>query len=150
MIEDYLLRLPTFEAPRPCNFDEHYVVKGISQFFDACDFLDRWVNDSSSSDLLSDSSPAKLMSKPFHALSTPIVSIEFDNHCHVREFYPVKEVVLKSLVNSMLTDCAQPIEGVAFTADRISCQSVTPLEGVCSFGIRTNELINHAREINLV
>ena len=56
-IVDYLSRFPTFEAPRPCSFDEHYVVKCISQFFDACNFLDRWNNDSSSSDSLFDSSP---------------------------------------------------------------------------------------------
>ena len=41
-IVDYLSRFPTFEAPRPSSFDEHYVVKCISRFFDACDFLDEW------------------------------------------------------------------------------------------------------------
>ena len=103
------------------------------------------------------------MNKPFHALSALIISIESDNHCHVWEIYPVQEVIPKSLGNSLLTDCAQPIEGVAFTADRISCQSVTPLEGVaftadriccqsvtplegvCSFGVRTNETINRGK-----
>ena len=35
----YLSRFPTFEAPRPSNFDEQYVVKFISQFFDACIFF---------------------------------------------------------------------------------------------------------------
>ena len=39
---DYLSRFPTFEAPRPSSFDEQYVVKCISRFFDACDFLDEW------------------------------------------------------------------------------------------------------------
>ena len=39
---DYLSRFPTFEAPRPSSFDEQYVVKCISQFFDACDYLDGW------------------------------------------------------------------------------------------------------------
>ena len=41
-IVDYLSRFPTFEAPRPSSFDEQYVVKCISRFFDACDFLDEW------------------------------------------------------------------------------------------------------------
>ena len=41
-IVDYLSRYPTFEAPRPSNFDEQYVVKCINRFFDACDFLDEW------------------------------------------------------------------------------------------------------------
>ena len=41
-IVDYLPRFPTFEAPRPSSFDEQYVVKCISRFFDACDFLDEW------------------------------------------------------------------------------------------------------------
>ena len=39
-IVDYLSRYPTFEAPRPSNFDEQYVVKCINRFFDACNFLD--------------------------------------------------------------------------------------------------------------
>ena len=50
---DYLSRFPTFEAPRPSNFDEQYVVKFISRFFDACIFLDCWVRDCSSSEVLS-------------------------------------------------------------------------------------------------
>ena len=41
-IVDYLSRFPTFEAPRPSSFDEQYVVKCNSRFFDACDFLDEW------------------------------------------------------------------------------------------------------------
>ena len=144
-IAHYLSHFPTFEAPLPCNFDEYYVVKRIRHLVDDCDFLDCCVIDSSSSDSLSDSSPAKLMNKPFHALSISIIPIESDNHCHVREFYPVKEVIPNSLGNSLLTDCAQPIEAVAFIADRNSCQSVTTLEVVCSFDIRTNELINHGK-----
>ena len=47
-IVDYLSRCPTFEAPRPSNFDEQYVVKCISRFFDACDFLDEWAKSHSS------------------------------------------------------------------------------------------------------
>ena len=43
-IVDYLSRYPTFEAPRPSNFDEQYVVKCINRFFEACDFLDEWAN----------------------------------------------------------------------------------------------------------
>ena len=41
-IVDYLSRSPTFEAPGPSSFDEQYVVKCISRFFDACDFLEDW------------------------------------------------------------------------------------------------------------
>ena len=41
-IVDYLSRFPTFEAPRPSSFDEQYVVKCITRFFDACEFLDEW------------------------------------------------------------------------------------------------------------
>ena len=40
VIVDCLSRFPTFELPRPSSFDEQYVVKCISRFFDACDFLD--------------------------------------------------------------------------------------------------------------
>ena len=47
-IVDYLSRYPTFEAPRPSNFDEQYVVKCISRLFDACDFLDEWAKSHSS------------------------------------------------------------------------------------------------------
>ena len=53
-IVDYLSRLTTFEAPRPSNFDEQYVVKRISRFFDTCNFLDCWARDCSSSEVLSD------------------------------------------------------------------------------------------------
>ena len=38
-IVDYSSRFPVFEAPRPSNFDEQYVVKRISQLFDARAFL---------------------------------------------------------------------------------------------------------------
>ena len=41
-IVDYLSGFPTFKAPRPSSFDEQYVVKCISRFFDACDYLDEW------------------------------------------------------------------------------------------------------------
>ena len=41
-IVDCLSRFPTSEAPRPSSFDEQYVVKSNSRFFDACDFLDEW------------------------------------------------------------------------------------------------------------
>ena len=144
-IVDYLSRFPTFEEPRPCNFDEQNVVICISRFFDACDFSDRWVHDSSSSDSLSDTSPAKMMNKPFRALSTSINSIESGNHCHIRQFYPVKEILPHSVGNSLLTDCAQPIEGVDFTVVRNLCQGVTPLEAICSCDIRINELINQCK-----
>ena len=50
---DYLSRFPTFEAPRPSSFDEHYVVKCISRFFDACDYLDEWARDCSLSEVSS-------------------------------------------------------------------------------------------------
>ena len=40
---DFLSRFPTFEAPRPSSIDEQNVVKCISRFFDACDYLDGWV-----------------------------------------------------------------------------------------------------------
>ena len=53
-IVDYLSRYPTFEAPRPSNFDEQYVVKCISRFFDACDFLDEWAKYHSSTKELPD------------------------------------------------------------------------------------------------
>ena len=110
------------------------MVKSICRFFDACNFLDRWVYDSLWSDSLSDSSLAKLINNPFHPLSISINSIESDNHCHVREFYPVNETLPNSVGNSMLADCAQPLEGVAFIADRNSCQSVIPLDSACFYG----------------
>ena len=50
----YLSRFPTFEAPRPSSCDEQYVVKCISQFFDACDYLDGWVRVCSLSEESSD------------------------------------------------------------------------------------------------
>ena len=52
-IVDYLSRFPTFEAPRPSSFDEQYVVKCISRFFDACEFLDGWARHYTSSEELS-------------------------------------------------------------------------------------------------
>ena len=53
-IVDYLSRFPTFEAPRPSSFDEQYVVKCISRFFDACEFLDGWARHYTSTEELSD------------------------------------------------------------------------------------------------
>ena len=52
-IVDYLSCFPTFEAPRPSSFDEQYVVKCISRFFDACDYLDEWARDCSLSEVSS-------------------------------------------------------------------------------------------------
>ena len=48
---DYLSRFPTFEAPRPSSFDEQYVVKCISRFFNACDYLDEWARGCSLSEV---------------------------------------------------------------------------------------------------
>ena len=48
-IVDYLSRFPTFEVALLSNFDEHYVVKCISKFFEAWDFIDRWANTSPAS-----------------------------------------------------------------------------------------------------
>ena len=48
---DYLSHFSTFEAPRPSSFDEQYVVKCISRFFDACDYLDEWAGDYSLSEV---------------------------------------------------------------------------------------------------
>ena len=53
-IVDYLSPFPTFEAPRPNSFDEQYVVKCISRFFDACDYLDEWARDGSLSEVSTD------------------------------------------------------------------------------------------------
>ena len=50
--------------------------------------------------------------------------------------------------NSLLTSCVQPIEGVDSTLDRNSYQGVKPLEGVCSFVIRSNELFNQFNRFN--
>ena len=50
-IVDYLSRFPMFEAPRPSSFDEQYVVKCISRFFDACDYLDEWARGCSLSEV---------------------------------------------------------------------------------------------------
>ena len=117
----------------------------FANFLTLAIFLDRWVHDSSSSESLFHRSLAKLINNPFQALSISVNSIELDNHCHVRELYPVNEILPNSMGNSILADCAQPLEGVAFIADRNSGQSVIPLEGACSFGIRTNELIKQCK-----
>ena len=52
-IMDYLSRFQTFEAPRPSSFDKKYVVKCISRFFDACDYLDEWARGCSLSEVSS-------------------------------------------------------------------------------------------------
>ena len=144
-----LSQFPNFEAPLPSNFDKQYVVKCISQFFNACNFLDRWVHESFSSDSLSNSSSINLINNQSHTFSTSIISIESDNHYHVREFSPVNEIQSNWGGELILVNCAQPLEGTDFSVNqfnRPSCQSTTPLEGACSLDIRTNPRLSTLNE----
>ena len=47
MNSGFFIMFSNFEARLPSSFGEQYVVKGISKFFDACDFLDGWVKNPS-------------------------------------------------------------------------------------------------------
>ena len=108
---DYLSRFPNFEAPRPSNFDEQYVVKFISRFFDACIFLDCWVRDCSSSEVLSDGLFATSGDNPAKVLPSSINSIELVNHCRSRAFCPVQDTLLDSASNLILSNDIQSAEG---------------------------------------
>ena len=92
-IVDYLSRFPTFEEPRPSSSDEQYVVKCISRFFDACDFVDCWVRDCSLSEDLSDGLSYPLCRVDIQAptLSASINSIESVSYCPPRAICPVQD-----------------------------------------------------------
>ena len=107
-IVDYLSRFPTFEAPRPSIFDEQYVVKCISRFFDACDFLDGWVRDCSLSDGLS----ARSGDNQVPTLSASVNSIESISYCQPRAFCPVQDNILDLAPFSYNDIGIQSVEGV--------------------------------------
>ena len=86
-IVDYLSRFPTFEAPRPSSFDEQYVVKCISRFFDACDYLDEWARCCS----LLEESPTITKNSQNSAVSISIKLIESLDFGQPRANRPVKD-----------------------------------------------------------
>ena len=91
-IVDYLSRFSTFEAPRPSSFDEQYVVKCISRFFDACDYLDEWARGCS----LSEESPVIAKNSQNSVLSNLINLIESLDFGQPRANCPVKGNLLVS------------------------------------------------------
>ena len=98
-----------------------------SQFFDACIFSDRWLQDFSSSEVLTDGLAYKLGIIQSSDLASSINSTEFGTYCQARDDYPVQEKMLGSASKSMLISGVQPIEGVGSTVDQNSTQGVRPL-----------------------
>ena len=147
-IVDYLSRFLTFEALRPSNFDVQYVVKCSSRFFDACNCLDRWVQDCSSSEVLTDGLSATSGNGPVNALTSSINSFELGYYCQARDNYPDQDTLLDLASSSILSSGVQPVEGVGNLVLRNSTQEVKPLEGGCSVVNFSNELFNQINCFN--
>ena len=155
-IVDYLSHFPTFEAPRPSCFDEQYVVKCISRFFDACDYLDEWAKNCNLSEVSTDipeNSRNYVLSKSINLIE----SLNFGQpraNCPVRgntlissdDFgsLSVEGVVIHDVPARSL--CTKPAEGDGnFTSgyNDLLQQSkafvTSPLEGVLIAGLKSSQ-----------
>ena len=146
-IVDYLSRFPTFEAPRPSSFDEQYVVKCISRFFDACDFLDCWVRDCSLSEDLSDGLSAMSGDNQVPTLSASINSIESVSYCQPRAFCPIQDNSLDLAPYSSKDNGIQSAESVNNLDIQVTSQRTKSLEGDCSFNFGYTELFNEFNSV---
>ena len=99
--------------------------------------MDRWVQDCSSSEVVTDGLSAE--NNQSNALAS---SIECGNYCQARDDFSLQDLLSYVASNSILSCGVQPIEGVDSTVDQNLTQDVKPLEGGCSFVIRLNELFN--------
>ena len=132
-IVDYLSRFPTFEAPRPSSFDEQYVVKCISRFFDACDYLDEWARGCS----LSEVSPDISKNSQNFVLSNSINLIESLDFGQPRANCPVRG---NSLISS--NDIGSlSVEGVTIQDIPASSKCIKSVEGDGNFAIGYTNLL---------
>ena len=132
-IVDYLSRFPTFEAPRPSSFDEQYVVKCISRFFDACDYLDEWAKCCS----LSEVSPVISKNSQNFVLSNSINLIESLDFGQPRAKCPVRG---NSLISS--NDIGSlSVEGVTIQDIPASSKCIKSVEGDGNFASGYTDLL---------
>ena len=120
-IVDYLSRFPTFEAPRPSSFDEQYVVKCISRFFDACNFLDEWARCCS----LLEESPTITKNSQNSAVSNTIKLIESLDFGQPRANRPVMDnsIVASNKFGSL------SVEGAIIQNNPATSQGIKSIEG---------------------
>ena len=133
-IVDYLSRFPTFEAPRPSSFDEQYVVKCISRFFDACEFLDGWARHYTSTEELSDT--AEVCQD--YVVPDQINLVELLGNCQSRINCPNTN---SSLVASNKFGNT-PVEGVLIQDIQPTSKGLYPLEGDKMLAISQNNSSN--------
>ena len=133
-IVDYLSRFPTFEAPRPSSFDEQYVVKCISRFFDACEFLDGWARHYTSTEELSDT--AEVCQD--YVVPDQINLVELLGNCQSRINCPNTN---SSLVASNKFGNT-PVEGVLIQGIQPTSKGLYPLEGDKMLAISQNNSSN--------
>ena len=133
-IVDYLSRFPTFEAPRPSSFDEQYVVKCISRFFDACEFLDGCARHYTSTEELSDT-PEVCQD---YVVPDQINLVELLGNCQSRINCPDTN---SSLVASNKFGNI-PVEGVLIQDIQSTSKGLYPLEGDKMIAISQNNSSN--------
>ena len=132
-IVDYLSRFPTFEAPRPSSFEEQYVVKCISRFFDACDYLDEWARGCS----LSEISPVISKNSQNYFSSNSINLIESLDFGQPRANCPVRG---NSLISS--NDIGRlSVEGVIVQDIPASSKCIKSVEGDGNFASGYTDLL---------
>ena len=148
-IADYLLRFPTFEAPRPSSFDEQYVVKCISLFFDACDYLDEWAKGCS----LSEVSPVISKNSRNFVLSNSINLIDFLDFGQLRANCPVRgnSLISSNDIGSLSVEgvtiqdipasskCIKSVEGYTDLLQQFNALVISPLEGVNIAGLKSSQ-----------
>ena len=133
-IVDYLSRFPTFEAPRPSSFDEQYVVKCISRFFDACEFLDGWARHYTSTEELSNTAEIS----QDYVVPDQINLVELLGNCQSRINCPDTN---SSLVASNKFGNI-PVEGVLIQDIQSTSKGLYPLEGNKMLAISQNNSSN--------
>ena len=133
-IVDYLSRFPTFESPRPSSFDEQYVVKCISRFFDACEFLDGWARHYISSEELSNTAEIS----QDYVVPDQINIIELLENCQSRINCPDidSSIVASNKFGNI------PVEGALIQDIQSSSKGLYSLEGDKILAITQNNFSN--------
>ena len=124
------------------------MVKGISQFFYACDFVDRWVHESLTPDSLSNISSINSIERQPRTFPSSNYSISSSYSFNARQIFSGREIRINCDSDSNLVGCAQPLEGVDFRVNRRSFSSYhskTSLEGAYSIDIRANKSSNQIK-----
>ena len=133
-IVDYLSRFPTFEAPRPSSFDEQYVVKCISRFFDACEFLDGWARHYTSSEELSNTAEIS----QDYVVPDQINIIELLENCQSRINCPdIDSSIVASIKFGKI-----PVEGALIQDIQSTSKGLYSLEGDKILAITQNNFSN--------